>query len=67
MKNKNKNKVISEKEKNKEFISKRNTKREFFKQKENDIRKKNVEMQKERAIEKVTMLVHINNNSKKYY
>lgn len=29
--------------------------------------KKNVEMQKERAIEKVTMLVHINNNSKKYY
>lgn len=67
MKNKNKNKAISEKEKNKEFISKRNTKREFFKQKENDIRKKNVEMQKERAIEKVTMLVHINNNSKKYY
>lgn len=64
---KNKNKAISEKEKNKEFISKRNTKREFFKQKENDIRKKNVEMQKERAIEKVTMLVHINNNSKKYY
>lgn len=67
MKNKNKIKAISEKEKNKEFISKRNTKREFFKQKENDIRKKNVEMQKERAIEKVTMLVHINNNSKKYY